>query len=405
MLAPAALRSLLALCFIAPLPARVTTIAAEHPAYGEEAVWKHAISPHGKWAAGARRSHRLELYDAELNVVCELRSRKDEAVTALAFSPDERRLAAAVTDGRLWLWDLETLQGKAIRKPLEITDLVLEDGEDERRSVALAWSPDSSRLLVQRHGGARALYATTGELVKRIDAVGHPGGDIDAVWRESTHALLLRQKLGVAAYDWRTGAMNEEEGQAVFYSVGGQPRAYGLSPDGNELVVASEPMVMTFFDITTGEATRSWKFTNDWTISEDNQFCQLRYSPDGSKLAYSATESRYYGVLDVKSLEPLYDSGFCGGHFHYVHYLRWLPGSNDTLSVYYECCPWSPQLLLLEPEPRWQDTQELWIPRFSDRGGIALKEGELEIWSADPPAEGEDDAETDVQGETREQGR
>ena len=65
---------------------------------------------------------------------------------------------------------------------------------------------------------------------------------------------------------------------------------------------------------------------------------------------------------------------------------HWLPGSSDTLSVYYECCPRTPRLLLLDPEPRWQDTRELWIPRFSDSGGIALSEGEVVPWSPDPPA-------------------
>lgn len=384
MLVLAVLGSLLTSNVAAPFPA---LNAIEDPAYAKESVWRHAISSRGRWAAGARRSNRVELYDAELQVVCELRSIKDEGVLELAFSPDERRLAAAVRDGRVLLWDLATLNGKAIGKPIVIIDLVLDDEADERHEVALSWSPDSSRLLVQRRGGARALYGTDGKLVQRLDVTGHPGGDIDAVWRESTHALLLRQRLGVAAYDWRTGTMSKEDGQAVFYSVGGQPRAYGLSPDGKELVVSSEPMVMTFFDVATGDATRTWQFTNDWAIHDDNQFCQLRYSPDGSKLAYSSTSTRYYGVLDTQTLEPIYDSGHSGGHFSYVHYMRWLPGSNDTLSVYYECCPWSPQLLLLDPEPRWQDTQELWIPRFRDRGGIALKDGELVVWTPDPPAE------------------
>lgn len=405
MLVLATLGSLLSLCLTAPIPAARATTSGDHPAYGKEAVWRHAISSHGKWAVGARRSNRVELYDAELQVVCELQSRKAPGLVELAFSPDERRLAAADREGRLLIWDLETLKGKAIGDPIVITDLELRDEEDERRTAALSWSPDSSRLLVQRRGGPRALYGTDGALVKRFDAVGHPGGDIDAVWRASTHALLLRQKLGVAAYDWRTGTMNEEEGQAVFYSVGETPWAYGLSPDGMELVVSSSPMVMTFFDAATGEATRSWKFTNDFAINDDNQYCQLRYSPDGSRLAFSSIETMYYGVLDVSTLEPIYQTGWCGGHFRNVHYMRWLPGSNDTLSVYYECCPWGPQLLLLEPEPRWQDTQELWIPRFSDRGGIALKDGELAIWSPEPPAEEETKAETEVEGDVPEEGR
>ena len=127
----------------------------------------------------------------------------------------------------------------------------LTGADDERRGVEISWSPDSTRILVQRSGGPRALFDADGELVRRFDLAESVRGDPEVIWRESTHAVLLRQPLGVAAIDWRTGEMSKVDGQAAFYSVGETPESYGISPDGKVVVVSSAPMVMTKTHTTT----------------------------------------------------------------------------------------------------------------------------------------------------------
>lgn len=64
------------------------------------------------------------------------------AVTALAFSPDGARLAA-LGDGKLLVWDAMTWESRASDLP------PLKDG----RETALAFSPDSRRLIVGRGDG------------------------------------------------------------------------------------------------------------------------------------------------------------------------------------------------------------------------------------------------------------
>src|SRR5437763_11239412 len=72
-----------------------------------DATWSVAISRNGQyWAAGSRRGEVRVWREAgqTLHLVWQAHT---DTVSALAFSPDERRLASGSWDGTITLWELE----------------------------------------------------------------------------------------------------------------------------------------------------------------------------------------------------------------------------------------------------------------------------------------------------------
>jgi len=75
-----------------------------------------------------------------------------QAITACAFSPDNRWLAAAVGDGGAFLWDLAT--HRLMMLPRALT-----------RYVSFSFSPDGSRLAAGSEGESKLFDVATGQAI------------------------------------------------------------------------------------------------------------------------------------------------------------------------------------------------------------------------------------------------
>ena len=75
-----------------------------------------------------------------------------QALTACAFSPDNRRLAAAITDGGAFLWDLATHRRMVLPRALT-------------QYNSLSFSPDGSRLAAGSEGESKLFDTATGQAV------------------------------------------------------------------------------------------------------------------------------------------------------------------------------------------------------------------------------------------------
>ena len=75
-----------------------------------------------------------------------------QALTACAFSPDNRRLAAAITDGGAFLWDLATHRRTVL--PRAMTEY-----------NSFSFSPDGSRLAAGSEGESKLFDTASGQAV------------------------------------------------------------------------------------------------------------------------------------------------------------------------------------------------------------------------------------------------
>jgi WD40 repeat protein len=108
-----------------------------------------AFSPDGKRLAGAVSDGRIDLLDpASGKLRGELTGHRG-LVADLVFLPDGKRLVSGGNDRTLRVWDVET--GKEVSEPLQLTDPV----------SGLALSPDGKRLAVGQADTVRVLDVTT----------------------------------------------------------------------------------------------------------------------------------------------------------------------------------------------------------------------------------------------------
>ena len=75
-----------------------------------------------------------------------------QSLTACAFSPDNCRLAAAITDGGAFLWDLTTHRRMVLPRALTHYN-------------SLSFSPDGSRLAAGSEGESKLFDVATGQAI------------------------------------------------------------------------------------------------------------------------------------------------------------------------------------------------------------------------------------------------
>ena len=150
---------------------------------------------------------------------------------AIAYSPDSTRIAAALSDGRVLVWDAAT--GKRSRAPLD-------DGRQGGSALDLAWSPDGGMLAA---------------------ALGRPGEGI--VWRMPEGKELYR--------------VNIDDGY-------GRGSAVAFSPDGRVLATGGGSGEIKLWDSRTGtQSGASLTGTSGWVLS-------LGFDPTSNRAISTGTD-------------------------------------------------------------------------------------------------------------------
>ena len=177
-----------------------------------------------------------------------------DGVTAVAWSPDGRRIVTGSYDATIRVWDAVT--GEEL--------LSLEHGSQVESVV---WSPDGSCIAAGSDDGVRVLDAVTGEELLSLE---HGSQVESVVWSPDGSCIAAGSAGGVRVLDAVTGEglFSLEHSHWV--------RSVAWSPDASRIAAGSDDGVRVW-DAVTGEELLS--------LEHGNQVESVVWSPDGSRIA------------------------------------------------------------------------------------------------------------------------
>jgi len=198
----------------------------------------------------------------------------DNSVSALAFTPDGKRLVSGGWDGRLIMWDLET--GDTVRSYRRMSGWV----------STVTISPGGEYLLAGSDSGeAKAWDLETGSAV--MDFSGHAGGFIAMdVSTDGKHAVTAGEDGIIILWSMETGTDDW-----VFGGHDGWVRAVDISDDGDLVISGGRDNTVRVWSVRTGDMLSVLEGHAD-----DVTF--VRFMPDGD-YAVSAGEDGRVIVWDI----------------------------------------------------------------------------------------------------------
>jgi serine/threonine protein kinase/WD40 repeat protein len=231
-------------------------------------------------------------------------------VACAAFSPDGRTLATGDYDGRIRLWDAQTLRprGEPLVHKAAGTDLPY----SVRSLAALAFSPDGRMLLAgygpeggpSRRGGMALRWdLATGKVVG--EPLRHPEADGQKLWAEAVSAVAWSPdgRLILTGHPRVVRVWDATTGEAVGrpWEVGTTPRALAFGPDGRSVAVATGEIWADGGwqgkgDVQVWEVAHGERLAAPFVVPPRGDLHSLAWSADGGRLVAS-NEDRYSWLL------------------------------------------------------------------------------------------------------------
>jgi hypothetical protein len=250
-------------------------------------------SPDGQRLASAIRDWTVKVWDARTGQESLTLQGHTDWVYSVAFSPDGQRLASASRDKTVKVWD-----ARAGRE-----SLTLNGHSGDVSSVA--FSPDSQRLASASWDRTVKVWdARTGKEILTLQ--GHTTNV------ESVAFSLDGQRLASAIRDGTVKVWDARTGQESLTLQGHPSWVYSVafSPDGQRLASASRDKTVKVWDARTGQECLTLK-------GHTNVVLSVAFSPDGQRLA-SASADRTVKVWDATPVSvesSLEAQALCSFHF------------------------------------------------------------------------------------------
>jgi WD40 repeat protein len=249
-----------------------------------DAIWFIATSKNGTYlAAGDRQGHVRLWWNKEQRLHLAWQAHHS-VVSALAFSPDEQRLATGGWDRVVKMWDLSN-------------GTLLWTGFAIEAILSLALSPDVCALASGgTDGHIRIWDVSSGVLLQSLmehtglvwRVVWSPDGKLLASAGQDAH-IRLWERTGDGCAPLKPTPFNTLDGHS------GPVTGLAFSPDGRTLATASEDRTFKFWDVTNG--------TLKETIPVQARPSGLEWSMDGRYLA-SGELDRAFWVWDLRQHKP-----------------------------------------------------------------------------------------------------
>jgi WD40 repeat protein len=188
-----------------------------------------------------------------------------DAVSSVAFSPDDKRIASGSFDKTTKIWETNT--GELLRTLEGHTDRVL----------GVAFSPDGKQIVSASSDKTLKLWETnTGELLKTLE------GHEFAVTNVAFHPVGKRVVSGsglnggraskIKVWDVQTG----QELRTIMGNIAGL-NPFSLSPQGTHLVSANSSRTLNIHEVSTGKPLKMINRRYSTLLC-------LSYSPDGKRI-------------------------------------------------------------------------------------------------------------------------
>lgn len=245
-----------------------------------DTIWTMAFSRNGTYWAGGNRQGHVQLWLYNQRRLQHTWRAHHSTVAAVAFSPDEQRLATGSWDGVVKLWD--TASG-ALLWTSPAVDAIM----------GVAFSPDGRALASGGTEGQIRLWdAASGALLQTLNE--HTGPVFCVVWSLDGELLVtaghdgrirLWERVGVDAPRLKPALAQTLDGHS------GPVRGLAFAPDGRTLASASWDGTVKFWDVASATLRE--------TIPVSSRLMGLAWSPDGRYLALGELD-RAFWVWDVE---------------------------------------------------------------------------------------------------------
>lgn len=245
----------------------------------------------------------LRRFDSQPHLVTFLAGHK-EWISAVAFSPDGRRLASASSDGAVIVWDVGSRQ--ALKR--------LDRHKD--RVVAISFSPDSHWLTTADLRGTLVRWDVDGT---KPPEVLNENADLNSALAFSRDGRWIAGPTSQGVLVWDLARKNQV---VVLEPVTGQVREVAFSPDGKRLAGANNNKTVVVWDLTTGKTVARLE-------GHANSVQTVTFSPDGQWLA-SAGLDKTIIVWDASSLAR---KATLTGHDEWIGHLAFSADSQRLASA------------------------------------------------------------------------
>src|SRR5581483_1378533 len=233
-----------------------------------------AFSHDGKWLAGASGNQLIRIWDVATGAAVFKLKGHSNRITALAFSPDDRKLASAgwreSEGGEIKLWDIRSgaeLFSRATAKGPAVSL------KSYQASLSLAWSPGGQMLACGSADQTVTLLDTaTGQVLRVLK--GHSEGVTSVAFSPGGVVLASgSDDHTVRLWSVATGAtLHTLTGHTAWVS------SVAFSPDGKTLASSSHDRTVRLWAVDSGAELRTLP-GHDWWVNS------VAFSPDGRVLA------------------------------------------------------------------------------------------------------------------------